>query len=492
MKKTNVFGRIFGFIKENISYVIMLIATLMALTFIVAMTFGSFYNNIKNNAVTIGNMTVTDEAKRINDSLTLGLNTLQMASLTIDYMIEQGVSPADMEKYLIRESDEIQKNIDPSFSGIYGVVDDIYIDGLGWVPDDDYDPYSRPWYLAAKEKSGSLAIISPYIDAQTNSIMISFSKMLSDGVNALSMDKKMDDIYTAARVIQLNGNGYCFVVDRKGLVVAHRDENEMGKNYLSGESEMSGVVQKVYSSDADVINMDIGGSDCMVFAESVQDEWYVVLVVDSADLFKDIRKSLVQNIFISLVIFLLVGYFCTSNYFNRKKAIRYADDVRTDDLTGLNNRGEFDRYLNVTISGITNDKKLYLMLFDADNFKSINDKHGHPEGDKALKYIAKAMMNACHGTDWFCARYGGDEFVIVCKCKDDNTVRRIAEDIDSRLKEIMDINKLPYVLALSYGFAEYHPETQTITELIDNADHSLYLMKAEKRKQRSENEKITT
>lgn len=479
--------RIYNFIKTNFTYVIMLIATFFALSLIVMMTFGSFYSSIKKNAITIGNMTVTEEARRIDDSLKLGLNTLQMVSFSIDYMLERGDSEEEMHRFLVRESEDAKKCIDPGFTSFYGVVNDTYIDGVNWEPPEGYDPYTRPWYIAAAEKKGELAIVSPYIDAQTHSIMISFSRILSDGVSAVSLDKEMDDIYSVAQTIQLNGKGYCFVVDDNGMVVAHRDGDEVGKNYLTDAdaqgSDMQNLIKAVYSTDENVMDTELGGRDCMVFAESIQDEWYVVLVVNDADLFKDIRVSLVRNIFISLVIFILVGYFCTSNYFNRKKAIRYADDIRTDDLTGLNNRGEFDRYLNATISKTANGRRLYLMLFDADGFKTINDRYGHTEGDNALRYIAEALKSVCHGTDWFCARYGGDEFVIVCKCYNDDEVRKIISDIAERLDEKVLMNKLPYRLSLSCGFSEHKPDKQTITELIDIADQTLYQVKAEKKKQ---------
>ena len=486
MKTTNPLRRLWDLIKANLSFLVVLIATFLALSLIVALTFGSFYKSARESAVTIGNMTVSLEAHRIEEALYSGINTLLVSSYTVDSMLERGADAQEIEDYMVQETQVIISGIDPDFSGIYGVIKDVYVDGIGWQPEAGYDPYSRPWYLAAAEENGELAIVSPYVDAQTNSIMVSFSKLLCDGKSAISLDITLDNIYEATETLQLNGKGYCFLADRHGQVIAHRDQSQVGKNYLSDPefegTDIRALMQRINSSTSAEALEDVrlDGRDCMVFTHSVRGEWNVVLVVGSADVFENIRASLVRNIFISLAIFILVGYFCTSNYRNRKRAIRYAENVRIDDLTGLNNRGEFDRYLRTTIGSISTEKKLYLLLFDADGFKQINDKFGHQEGDRALRQIAKTLMSECHGTDLFCARYGGDEFVIICKCDDDSTVKSIIADIQNALDAVVCENQLPYKLSLSCGYACYDAATQSLSDLVDQADQNLYQVKAKR------------
>ncbi len=487
MKTESWAGRFRDLIKENISFVVVLASTFLALAFMVVLSFGSFYRSAKDNAVTIGNMTVAQEARRIEDALAPGINTLLVSSYTVDSMLESGADARQIEDYMVQETRGIIAGIDPDFSGIYGVIKDVYVDGIGWQPEPGYDPYSRPWYTAAAEKGGELAIVSPYIDAQTNSIMVSYSKILGDGKSAISFDARLDNIYEVTETIQLGGKGYCFLVDKKGQVIAHREQEQVGKNYISDAEFLGTDIQtlmgRIYdpSEPETLEDVELDGSRCMVFTKGVQDEWYVVLVVRSSDLFEDIRGSLMRSILVSLAIFLMVGYFCTSNYQNKKRAVRYAENIRTDDLTGMNNRGEFDRYLRTTISSITMEKKLYLLLFDADNFKTINDRFGHLEGDRALRLIASSIMSTCHGTDWFCARYGGDEFVMICKIENGATAERIVSDVQQRLDGFVAENSLPYALSVSCGYACYEPGLQSLSELVDQADRRLYHAKANKK-----------
>ncbi len=84
-----------------------------------------------------------------------------------------------------------------------------------------------------------------------------------------------------------------------------------------------------------------------------------------------------------------------------------------DRLTGLFNRGHFDRALGTAMDGTTRDGlPLSLAILDLDHFKQINDIHGHALGDRTLCQVAQRLVGAMRRTD-IVARYGGEEFVIL-------------------------------------------------------------------------------
>lgn len=86
---------------------------------------------------------------------------------------------------------------------------------------------------------------------------------------------------------------------------------------------------------------------------------------------------------------------------------------RTDPLTGLANRREFDDALNQAAkSARRSPQPVALMILDIDHFKAINDSHGHDIGDKALRLMADTLKTTCRKTDTV-ARLGGDEFAWV-------------------------------------------------------------------------------
>ncbi len=84
-----------------------------------------------------------------------------------------------------------------------------------------------------------------------------------------------------------------------------------------------------------------------------------------------------------------------------------------DRLTGLFNRGHFDRVLLTSVDAASREgRPIALALLDIDHFKRINDDHGHELGDRALRQVAELLSGAMRRTD-IVARYGGEEFVVL-------------------------------------------------------------------------------
>mgnify|MGYP000848147028 CR=1 FL=1 len=125
-----------------------------------------------------------------------------------------------------------------------------------------------------------------------------------------------------------------------------------------------------------------------------------------------------------------------------------------DYLTGAFSRQILDNYMQHKIDTSTSQKTFAAILLDIDDFKSINDRFGHFEGDAALEKTVSILQNSvdCHD---FVARYGGDEFCIVLE-SDDN---RMIEDTITRIKDNLasynqSVNK-PFKLSVSMGYAVY-------------------------------------
>ncbi|MBP3887452.1 MAG: GGDEF domain-containing protein [Cellulosilyticum sp.] len=154
--------------------------------------------------------------------------------------------------------------------------------------------------------------------------------------------------------------------------------------------------------------------------------------------------------------------------------------IFTDSLTGINNRRQLNKYLGTQMLYRQGGDKLYLLLIDIDLFKRINDTYGHTEGDRALIYVADVLKQICYGKNDFLARYGGDEFAIVCKRKDKETIECLRRSIQEKIQELNESKKLKYNLSLSIGYAEYESESME-NQLIVDADKMLYKIKAKQK-----------
>ena len=122
--------------------------------------------------------------------------------------------------------------------------------------------------------------------------------------------------------------------------MAHHDEWEKGKNYLKDDnqkgSDMQKLVQQVYhnkENENNFFEMTVEGEKCVVFSQTVQEKWNVILIVNYEDLYQKVENNLIRNIIISFLIFLLVLYFCTTSYRNRLRAMHYAEQLQQSQLT---------------------------------------------------------------------------------------------------------------------------------------------------------------
>lgn len=296
--------------KENISYIATLLFTLTALTSMVIYNISSFYSNAVSNMDKMCESSLAKEKEYLEEYLAKGLDVLQVTVITIEYMMQNGASSSEIEAFLVEQSERYMADIDENFTGIYGLVNGDYIDGIGWVPEEDYVPKEREWYIAAKKASGKPTIVSPYLDAQTNTIMISVSQMLYDNDSVISIDIVLNQIQIITQDINIDGMGYGFIIDREGLVVAHSDESEKGKNYVK-DAEMKKLLSKIYNEKEKRFRTKIYDEECTVFVDTVMDDWFVTMIISNSKLYHDIRTILTYNIILCVVVFALTSFFCT-------------------------------------------------------------------------------------------------------------------------------------------------------------------------------------
>jgi len=116
------------------------------------------------------------------------------------------------------------------------------------------------------------------------------------------------------------------------------------------------------------------------------------------------------------------------------RARQFANEARTDHLTGLANRREFERVMEREVAlAERHSRRLSLMMIDLDNLKRINDRLGHSAGDAALRLVAQQLQRVVRTSD-VCARVGGDEFAVAMPETDIDRAR----DVAIRLRRAVD------------------------------------------------------
>jgi two-component system cell cycle response regulator len=153
-----------------------------------------------------------------------------------------------------------------------------------------------------------------------------------------------------------------------------------------------------------------------------------------------------------------------------------------DSMTGLYNFRHFLETLRLEIAKAERyEEPLSCIMLDIDNFKSVNDNHGHQVGDMVLKELARSVSLSVRSSD-IPARYGGDEFIIVLPRTDKILAGKIAQRLMVLFsgKEIrVPTNKGSVKVTLSIGIACFPQDTTNMDELMKLADDALYTAKRE-------------
>ncbi len=160
----------------------------------------------------------------------------------------------------------------------------------------------------------------------------------------------------------------------------------------------------------------------------------------------------------------------------------HAQDLAvTDKLTGLRNRRLFDQRLTEEIAHATrNAKPLSLLMIDIDNFKRVNDTHGHVGGDRVLQTLGHVLSGQLWKVD-LAARYGGEEFAVILPQTDFRAATNVAERIRRSIEEttIPMPDKHSIGVTVSVGVACFPRCGDNPESLIEHADQALYTAKKE-------------
>ena len=165
----------------------------------------------------------------------------------------------------------------------------------------------------------------------------------------------------------------------------------------------------------------------------------------------------------------------TDNLKLRLERIRAQRFAVTDPLTRLNNRAVGMMALErEMMRARREDLALSVLMLDLDEFKDLNDTHGHLVGDQALRLTANVLRRTLRRSDVLC-RYGGEEFLVVLPATDADEASVLAARLFTEVEASGEEYRLP--LTVSIGLACLRSDDQKTDDLVGRADRALYASK---------------
>jgi diguanylate cyclase (GGDEF)-like protein len=151
------------------------------------------------------------------------------------------------------------------------------------------------------------------------------------------------------------------------------------------------------------------------------------------------------------------------------RARQFSNEARTDHLTGLANRREFERVMEREVAlSERHGRRLSVMMIDLDNLKRINDRQGHRAGDGALRLVAQQLQRVVRASD-VCARIGGDEFAVAMPETNIERAREVATRLRGSIHQVSLGSKSPEEVEVSVGVAAWRPgqDWQAVYQVAD-------------------------
>lgn len=162
-------------------------------------------------------------------------------------------------------------------------------------------------------------------------------------------------------------------------------------------------------------------------------------------------------------------------------ALTYQDSIdakkyqllsETDILTGLKNRNSYTK----RIEGLCLKEGLGVIIMDVNNLKSVNDHHGHQEGDRMIVQVSDIITEIFNDEGYESFRIGGDEFAIFVDGHPREDIEKRVWEFESKIRKLNEDR--PYVVSVAVGFAVYDPILGgSIDDLVNRADQNMYLKK---------------
>ena len=322
----------------RMNFVLTILITFTLMITSVLYTAQLFYRVSYSGAIEDGEARVQASADELENYLIIARSVLGVTADSVEAMIKNKEPQEKIIDYIYLQTQKQKSQFDENFTGLYAYIDGEYIDGSGWVPPADYNVEERDWYKAAVDAKGETIIVSPYVDADTGSLVITICKLLDDGGKpgdyknreVVALDMVVNYVQELTEEIDIGGKGYGMVINRDGMIVSHPDVSKTGQNF--GEIFNRELLFEAIRQDRGIIRTRLEGQKNTIFVHSVLNQWYVVIVVSDAELLEETKSQLGVNIIVSLIIFLFITFFYYLGYINDRLNAGKMDDMRSSAL----------------------------------------------------------------------------------------------------------------------------------------------------------------
>ena len=286
----------------------------------------------------------------------------------------------------------------------------------------------------------------------------------------------MDAARTLINSYQQRYGRSIYFVDRAGKVALVGQDNQVKASDIHEVPGLGAIADTILRKGSGSYQYMHGWSESLLNVRLIPElNWFLFVEGTADEAMVEIRRTLYVSLAICLLITAIM-LLATSFTINRYQS-KLEQMATIDKLTGLANRQAFDVLMPQVISETRrHGNPLCAMLIGIDQFKDVNDRHGHLAGDKVLRTVAGVIKESLRASD-IIARWGGEEFLVVLKnCRLEHAAQ-LAEKIRVAVEQSAAAQKdRTIMVTASLGLAAFELG-DTPERLLARADKALYKAK---------------
>ncbi|KQN99992.1 methyl-accepting chemotaxis protein [Paenibacillus sp. Leaf72] len=270
---------------------------------------------------------------------------------TLGFAIQEGIPEGELtENYFsIMNLGTNKENMSDFYFG--SESDGTFMNGAVWSPNTGYDSRQRPWYIEAKQ-ANKLIFTDPYQDTMTKQFAVSIAMPVSGkngGIQGIvAGDLLLSTITETVEKINLDDLGYAFLLDKKGMILAHPDEQQVNTS-AAENAELKPFLAGMQANEMGQQTFSFEGETYLLYYNQIPSTgWIVGSVISEKVAFADyykLRNQYIVIIFATLLIVLAASYFIATRFVKPLQRLRATSQQMSEgDFTGrvtLKGKDEF-------------------------------------------------------------------------------------------------------------------------------------------------------
>jgi len=282
---------------------------------------------------------------------------------------------------------------------------------------------------------------------------------------------KMDEVQSLLKKFENNFDLEACLIDDKGLMQVHTRSKLIEKINLFDEPVIAQFKDEIIKNkeSLETFRYREKNLDGYLITRYIPEmDWYLMVKKDTSILKKSFQSQMISDLFIILLVILhllLLGF-----YLVRRYEQHITELIKTDQLTNLPNRRVFDESIHDALDQFSKVDKIFtVFVFDIDNFKCVNDTHGHIFGDQVLTLIG-AMAKKQMGAGALITRWGGDEFAGILY-ESGSDAQKTAQNLVKYIDSIEELKEYGITISLGMTQVQFFDTPESI---MIRADQGLY------------------